>query len=203
MQENQTQLPVNQSISETVIQTEQLPKKSNFLVILLSSLLIISLAIAGFFAFQTQKLVKELTLLRIEPTPVVTAEPTIEPVATNSATPDLIATPKSIVNLFDAINKNFNLSLVQIAENQFYSPTGMISKKSWKIDLVNSNLGKSFTTYIATQLSPNFSESAGGGGGGVDAYENSLIKCFHVYGFKSGDPTNWKDPFNYLSCAEK
>jgi len=45
----------------------QQPKTNSFLVILLSSLLIISCLIAGFFAYQTQKLVIELTLLRSEP----------------------------------------------------------------------------------------------------------------------------------------
>ena len=81
--ENQTQLPVNQSVSETVIQTEQLPKKSNFLIILLSSLLIISLMIAGFFAFQTQRLVKELRVMSDESKQktVATPEPTSDPTA--------------------------------------------------------------------------------------------------------------------------
>lgn len=58
--------------------TEQ-PKPNNFLVILLSVLLIISVAISGFFAFQTQKLVKELTGLRTTSAPVATTIPTAEP----------------------------------------------------------------------------------------------------------------------------
>ncbi len=57
------------------------PKQSNFLAILLSILLFISVVIAGFFAFQTQKLVKELTVLKNEPTPTAIAkvEPTRDP----------------------------------------------------------------------------------------------------------------------------
>ena len=57
--------------------------QSSFLVILLSILLIISVSIAGFFAFQTQKLVKELNALKSEAnvTPVATMEPTIDPTA--------------------------------------------------------------------------------------------------------------------------
>ena len=56
------------------------PKQSNFLVILLSSLLILSCLIAGFFAYQTQNLVKELNNLKtntpkVEPTPVTTPDP--------------------------------------------------------------------------------------------------------------------------------
>ncbi len=81
MQENN---PVSMPVVTPQVAVEQ-PKKSNFLVILLSTLLIISVAIAGFFAFQTQKLVKELTLLRTEPTPMATVEPTTEPVATDSS----------------------------------------------------------------------------------------------------------------------
>ncbi len=62
-------------------------KKSNFLVILLSILLIISVAISGFFAFQTQKLVAELRIMKDEVriTPTATTEPSVEPIATNSA----------------------------------------------------------------------------------------------------------------------
>lgn len=60
------------------------PKRSNFLVILLSVLLLLAVSIAGFFAFQTQKLVKELTVLKNEEkvVAVATTEPTTEPVAT-------------------------------------------------------------------------------------------------------------------------
>lgn len=50
-------------------------KQSNFLVTLLSILLSISVFIAGFFAFQTQNLVKELTKLQVTPTPIATIEP--------------------------------------------------------------------------------------------------------------------------------
>lgn len=57
----------------------QAGKQNNFLTILLSVLLIISVAISGFFAYQTQKLVKELTLLRSEPIQVAISEPTFEP----------------------------------------------------------------------------------------------------------------------------
>lgn len=53
------------------------PKPNNFLVILLSVLLLLSVSIAGFFAFQTQKLVNELTVLKTKENvvPVVTPEP--------------------------------------------------------------------------------------------------------------------------------
>jgi hypothetical protein len=50
------------------------PKQSNFLTILLSVLLFISVSIAGFFAYQTQVLVKELTSMKATSTPVLTNE---------------------------------------------------------------------------------------------------------------------------------
>ncbi|MDP4011981.1 MAG: hypothetical protein Q8R00_00025, partial [Candidatus Nanoarchaeia archaeon] len=72
-------------------------KQSNFLIILLSVLLLLSVLIAGFFAYQTQKLVKELTILKTEsiPTLEVTMEPTIEPVATDSSEVDPTANWKT------------------------------------------------------------------------------------------------------------
>ena len=53
------------------------PKQSNFLITLLSILLLIACLIAGFFAYQTQKLVKELRVTSDEPksTPVATQSP--------------------------------------------------------------------------------------------------------------------------------
>jgi hypothetical protein len=56
-------------------------KGGNFLIILLSILLIISSLIAGLFAYQTQKLVKEISKLQITPTPAASTKPspTIDP----------------------------------------------------------------------------------------------------------------------------
>ena len=76
MQENN---PINQLPSEPVIQ-----KPNNFLVVLLSILLFISLVIAGFFAYQTQKLTQELLESRNQnlviqtPTPIATTDPTMD-----------------------------------------------------------------------------------------------------------------------------
>ncbi len=78
--ESSTQ-PVISSVSESVnpvasaLANDQKPKTNSFLVILLSILLFISVSIAGFFAFQNQKLIKEITASKIMPTPVVTDEP--------------------------------------------------------------------------------------------------------------------------------
>lgn len=92
--ENQTPVtPVNQSASETVIQEEQQPKKSNFLVILLSIFLFISLVIAGFFAFQTQKLTEEL-ITRDDKSGGDTATVEITPPTTNPvSTSNVMADP--------------------------------------------------------------------------------------------------------------
>ncbi len=77
-------------------------KQNNFLVILLSILLLLSVSIAGFFAYQTQKLANELKISRIIPTAVPTViptmEPSSEPVATTKATPDPTANWKTYKN---------------------------------------------------------------------------------------------------------
>ncbi len=90
MQENNVINQMNQPISNPVPTNDQRPKVNSFLVILLSILLFISVSIAGFFAFQTQKLVKEFTNLKNQSTatPVASIEPTIEPISTNSTTTD-------------------------------------------------------------------------------------------------------------------
>lgn len=98
MQEDNSSPVVPVATSPVVIEQ---PKQNNFIVILLSVLLLFAVSIAGFFGFQTQKLVKELTLLRSEPTPVPTVEPTFQPVATNivSATSDPTANWKTYSNI--------------------------------------------------------------------------------------------------------
>jgi len=79
---------INQSINNSISDPER--SNNNFLVILLSILLLISVAIAGFFAWQTQKLVSELQIMKDEVriAPVATISPTAEPVATDSAAID-------------------------------------------------------------------------------------------------------------------
>lgn len=51
------------------------PKSNNFIVTLLSTLLFIAVLIAGFFAYQTQRLVKELTMKQPSSSPVATNKP--------------------------------------------------------------------------------------------------------------------------------
>ena len=64
------------------------PKENNFLVTLLSILLLLSCIIAGFFAYQTQKLVAELQKIRDGELVEVTQTPTPEPTATIDPTTD-------------------------------------------------------------------------------------------------------------------
>ena len=56
-------------------------KKNDFIVMFLSVSLLISVFIAGFFAYRTQNLVKEITKLRVVPTPIATPTPTPDPTA--------------------------------------------------------------------------------------------------------------------------
>lgn len=86
IENNSLNQSVSNSVSASTVVTanDQQPKTNSFLVILLSILLFISVSIAGFFAYQTQKLVRELTALKNTPTPVAT----IEPIATADPTAD-------------------------------------------------------------------------------------------------------------------
>jgi hypothetical protein len=79
--------PTPNNIPDPVQVKNDQPKQNNFLVVLLSVLLLISVVIAGFFAYQTQVLVKELNNLKTnqKSTSIITTESKIEPTATNSA----------------------------------------------------------------------------------------------------------------------
>lgn len=74
------------------------PKQSNFLTILLSVLLIVSVTIAVFFAYQTQKLTRELQENKDMEEFIETTKPTIEPVATESSEVDPTANWKTYTN---------------------------------------------------------------------------------------------------------
>ena len=93
---NQTPQSIN---NETpAIKTNNVKPNNGFLVSLLSVLLLISVLIAGFFAYQTQNLVKEITKLRVDHTPITTVEPlpTSKPVSYHG---------------YDAEGKRFSLNL--------------------------------------------------------------------------------------------
>lgn len=94
MQENQP--TVNQSVNNPITQ-----KQNNFLVILLSILLFISCVIAGFFAYQTQKLVAEVTGYREQ------LKQTLVP-TTNNLQPSI--TPDPTLNWKTYTNTKYNFS---------------------------------------------------------------------------------------------
>lgn len=58
---------------------EDKPKQNSFLITLLSILLLLACSIAGFFAYQTQTLVKELTSMKATSTPVSVEEQKDDP----------------------------------------------------------------------------------------------------------------------------
>lgn len=87
-QNNQQQTDPAQTIVPAAAVQNEFPKQNNFIVILLSILLLLSVSIAGFFAYQTQILVKELTLLKNFSNPIAQAitEQTTEPLTTTDPT---------------------------------------------------------------------------------------------------------------------
>lgn len=96
MQEsNSTSVP----ISSPQVAVEQ-SKQNNFLLMSLSVLLLISVSVAGFFAYQTQQLVAELRIKNEElrNTLETTTELTSEPVATESSEIDATADWKTYID---------------------------------------------------------------------------------------------------------
>ena len=86
MQENTTPEPTvisEPSTVNTLTPSTVHNSQNSFLVVLLSILLFISMAIAGFFAYQTQSLNEELRIMNDESKQ--TAQKTIEPVATDGS----------------------------------------------------------------------------------------------------------------------
>lgn len=82
----ENQIPVTPIVDnpQTVMERS---KPNNFLVILLSVLLFLSVAIIGFFIYQTQKLTKELTVLKSAfPIPTASNGPTFKPVSSTDPT---------------------------------------------------------------------------------------------------------------------
>lgn len=113
MQENN---PVPMQEVATPVVVEQ-PKQSNFLVTLLSVLLLFSISIAGFFAYQTQKLVKELTLLKSEQKIIDTPEPIIKPLPTMASEIDPTTNWKTYTNTKLKFSFRYPSNLLTIIQN--------------------------------------------------------------------------------------
>lgn len=111
--------------------------------------------------------------------------------------------PTEISSLYQKINQTFAINLTPIFEDGFNSPSEIIDKKSWKLNFPDNVNRESLTNFLLQQLQVNEMESNEVGSGRVDAYQNSSIKCFHVYGYDSNQSGNLTNPFNYLTCIEK
>jgi hypothetical protein len=109
--------------------------------------------------------------------------------------------PKSISDLFSEVNKLLSTSIIPSSDDTFYSNTGQIDKKSWRLDLSSVNVDKSLTSFLLTKMQIN---ALGGSAGAnnIDGFENDQIVCIHEYGNKNGSPVE-PISFNYLSCTEK
>ena len=119
------------------------PKQNNFLVVLLSVLLIASVIIAGFFAYQTQTLVKELVLLKAVATSI--SEPTIEPTTKTIATPDPTANWKTYTNASSNYQVKYPSDWKVV--NQSAGSMGMVVSESRYIE-IGLGEGKSGTVGI-------------------------------------------------------
>lgn len=146
MQENNPTPVVNSpqitEVQSVLMPNDQQPKTNNFLVILLSVLLFVSVSIAGFFAFQTQKLVKELTALKSEEKVVAVATeiPTTEPVATDSTTVDPTADWKTYTNI--AYKYSISYPSTYNISNQADGATGAIPANANNIFISESSNSK-------------------------------------------------------------
>ena len=111
------------------------------------------------------------------------------------------AIPQSISDLFSEINKLLSSNMVPTPEDQFYSNTGMVNEKSWKLDLTGVKTGK-LTTFLLSKLQMN---NLGGSAGAnnIDGYENDQIVCIHASGNSTGSPLDNSGLYHYLSCTEK
>ncbi|MFZ3301701.1 MAG: hypothetical protein WA152_03250 [Microgenomates group bacterium] len=98
MQENNS-VPTPEIVTQVA---PEKPKQSDFLVILLSVLLVVSVAIAGFFAYQTQKLVGELRVMSddLKQKTEASSEPVSELIATESSEIDPTADWETFIHKF-------------------------------------------------------------------------------------------------------
>lgn len=126
MQEN---YPVNQEarVVENSSPSFEQPKQNNFLTVLLSILLLISISIAGFFAYQTQKLVKEVRVLN-EQLPVKMETP----ISVSDSIPEWKTYENKDLGFSLKIPSNWDASLVTKTE-PFESSVLSISDGEYKL----------------------------------------------------------------------
>lgn len=192
MQENN---PIPTPETTTPIAVEQ-PKQSNFLTVLLSILLIISISIAGFFAYQTQKLVGELD--KIQTIEKTVAEDMSESVTTESSEVDPTANWKTYTS-------NNQLDIPESYFEKFKNLKNDLPKSftfkhpsTWRIVKFGSseyqktvNLG-----YLLYKTDPSINCGNGGGGGPCDNSANILFRFGMVDStIKDFDQTFWGEGF--------
>lgn len=120
-------------------------KKSDFLVILLSSLLIISCLVAGFFAWKTQNLVKEITNLKLVPTPTATATATPDPTVdwktyTNTKYKFSVKYPNGLVTDIKEVDiKSDQQDYIRKCQNDTNAGCGGSAWPDYKITFYRSN----------------------------------------------------------------
>lgn len=132
-------------MEQTIIEK---PKTNDFLITLLSVLLLLSVIIAGFFAWKTQNLVKEIgtlnqKLVATTPIPTTIPEPQLEAVTlSNIKKGDLITSPVKIegtisknwtfestfsIEILDSNRKSLNTLAVNVMFKDEQSQTGSFS----------------------------------------------------------------------------
>lgn len=132
------QVTVNPQIVQETPKVDVVKPRNNFLIILLSVLLFLSVSIAGFFAFQTQQLVKELNTLKKEPTNMATVEPTVELATTNDPTADWKTYTGKVRNYTIKYPSDWivDFSTAELPINDTNSQELIISKGEYKISIL-------------------------------------------------------------------
>jgi len=116
---------------QTPTPTQEPQKNNNFLVVLLSILLLLACLIAGFFAYQTQNLVKELGMKNEE---LKKAQKTPAP----STTPDPTTNWKTYTDL--KLNLSFRIDDLSFVVNNFTEFQSLSKKSSPAILVTNSSI---------------------------------------------------------------
>lgn len=113
----------------------------------------------------------------------------------DNATTDM---PSTITDLFTSINNEFSTKLTPVTENTFYTISGDVNKKSWKLDLTTVIKDKAQINTIHTifeqKFTPDYNNSADGAGTSVQAYTNNQVQCYLMLGMNNQ---------NYITCANK
>lgn len=176
------------------------PKKSNFLVILLSILLIISVAISGFFAYQTQKLVKELNLLKTEEKIVAVDTKVLEVDLTanwktynDSKFNYLFKFPDTWTDQTSTNDKDLGNFSLKSNEDEWITGTVFTGAPDLENDKKNGGSSHSFVLNSQKYLFVVYSECMGPGCGVSKKHLDIFGQIVDTFKFSNSDPTaSWK-----------